>query len=136
LASKGLRLDFRPHKVYFFEFNIKHQNWQYFIWKWKRSQKFVWELPDGIFFWGQKWKVTPVKSIPSVIQKEKSLTWKHLSKIGRTKFSFGLPWIHGRRQSDGFFFFRKNRPNSSRKSIIFFLEITKSVLYINFVHRK
>jgi hypothetical protein len=73
-----------------------------FSWKWKRSQKFVWELPDGICFWGQKWRLTSVRPIPSVIRKEKSLTWKHLSKIGRTKFSYGQPWNHG---SDGNFFF-------------------------------
>jgi hypothetical protein len=49
----------------------------------------------------------------------------------------------GRRQSDGKIFFVQisfssiKSPNSSRKSKKkFFLEITKSVLYINFVHRK
>jgi hypothetical protein len=49
----------------------------------------------------------------------------------------------GRRQSDGHFFFVQigfysiKSPNSSRKSIKnIFLEITKSVLYINFIHRK
>jgi hypothetical protein len=39
-----------------------------------------------IFFWGQKWKLTPVRPIHLAIQKEKSLTWKHLSKIGRQNF--------------------------------------------------
>jgi hypothetical protein len=64
-----------------------------------------------------------VRPIPSVFQKEKSLTWKHLSKIGRTKFSFAQPWNHDRRQSDGMFFFVKisfspiKSPNSTRKSI-------------------
>jgi hypothetical protein len=50
-------------------------------------------------------KITPVRPIPSVIQKEKCLTWKDLSKIGRTKFSFGQLLIHGRVTD---FFFRKN----------------------------
>jgi hypothetical protein len=87
-----------------------------FPWKWKKSQKILWQLPDGICFWGQKWKLTPFRPIPSVIQKQKSLTWKHLSKIVRSKFSFGQPWIHGRRQRDGFFFFRKNRFFFDKKS--------------------
>jgi hypothetical protein len=49
----------------------------------------------------------------------------------------------GRRQSDGIFFFVKTgyssikSPNSSRKpKKNFFLEITKSILHINSVHRK
>jgi hypothetical protein len=94
LGSKGFRLDVRPHKVYFFElsitFSIKSSPnikiGKYFTRKWKRSQKFLWQLPDGICFWGQKSKLTPVRPIPSVIQKDKSLTWKHLSEIGRTNF--------------------------------------------------
>jgi hypothetical protein len=89
-------LDLRPHKVYFFELSIKFYiksstKTLKLTWKWKRNQKFIWELHDGIYFWGQKWKLRPVRPIPSVFQKEKFPTWKHLSKIGRTKFSFGQP---------------------------------------------
>jgi hypothetical protein len=79
--------------------------------------------PTEFVFWGQKWKITSVRLIPSVSQKVKSLTWKHPSKIRRTKFSFVHPWNHGTRQSDGFFFFvfigfsSIKSPNSFRKSI-------------------
>jgi hypothetical protein len=122
---------------------------KFFTWKWKRSRKFLWQLPDRICFWGQKWKLTPVRPMHSVIRKEKSLTWKHLSKIGRTKFSYGQPWNHGRRHSDGNFFFVKfgfspiKSPNSSRKSIKkkfkslnqYFI-LTSFIRSNNFVHRK
>jgi hypothetical protein len=64
-------------------------------------------------------------------------------RSGEPNFSGQTATADGRRQSDGNFFFVQigfssiKSPNSSRKSIkIFFLEITKSVLYINFVHRK
>jgi hypothetical protein len=43
---------------------------QNFTWKWSRSQKFVWQLPDGICSRGQKWKITSVRSNSSVIQKD------------------------------------------------------------------
>jgi hypothetical protein len=55
----------------------------------------------------------------------------------------GEPNFSGQTAGDGNFFFVQigfswiKSPNSSRKSIKnFFLEITKSVLHINFVHRK
>jgi hypothetical protein len=78
-----------------------------------------------------KMKITPVRPIPSVIRKEKSLTRKHLSKIGWTKLSYGQPWNHGRRRRQRrrqtaerrkcFFvktgFSSIKSPNSSRKSI-------------------
>jgi hypothetical protein len=50
---------------------------QYFMWNWKKKHKFVW-LPDRICFPVQKWKLT-------VIQKEKSVPRKDLSKSWRTK---------------------------------------------------
>jgi hypothetical protein len=92
------------------------------------SQNFLWQLPDGIYFWGQKSNITPVRPIPSLIRKQKSLTWKHLSRIGRTKFSYVQPWNHGRRQSDGNFFFRKNRFFSDKKSL-FVLKIDKKKIW-------
>jgi hypothetical protein len=55
----------------------------------------------------------------------------------------GEPNFSGQTVGDGIFFFVQigfssiKSPNSSRKSIKkIFLEIMKSVLYINFVHRK
>jgi hypothetical protein len=77
-------------------------------------------------FWGQKRKLTPVRPIPSVIQKEKSLTWKHLSKSGRTKVFILTAMKRARRQSDGNFVLVKigfssiKSPNSFRKSKFFF----------------
>jgi hypothetical protein len=59
----------------------------------------------GICFWGQNWKLTPVRPILSVIQNELESIFQ---KAGGQNFSFGQPWNHGRRQSDGFFF-RKNQ---------------------------
>jgi hypothetical protein len=52
-----------------------------------RIKKNVWRIRKKMFL-RSKMKLTPVRPIPSVIWKQKSLTWKHLSKIGRTKFSF------------------------------------------------
>jgi hypothetical protein len=54
--------------------------------------------PTEFVFGVKNGKKTPARPIHLVIQKEKTLTWKHLSKIGWTKFSFGLPWNRGRRQ--------------------------------------
>jgi hypothetical protein len=109
-GPKGFWLDFRPHKVYFFELNIK-----FYIKSSTKTLKLVnisresekgaknsyGTYPTEFVFWCQKWQITSIRQIPSVFQKEKSLTWKHSSKIRRTKFSFGQPWNHGRRQGDG-----------------------------------
>jgi hypothetical protein len=38
-----------------------------------------------------KMKTSPVRSIPSVIQKDKFITQKNLLKSGRTKFLSGQP---------------------------------------------
>jgi hypothetical protein len=117
---------FRSHKVYFFELSIKfyikssHKTKKlvFFTCQWKRSEKIVWELPDGICFWDHKWKLIPVRPISSVLQKEKSLTWKHFSKFVRTKFSFGQPWNRARRQTAERrkLFFRKSRFLFDKKS--------------------
>jgi hypothetical protein len=146
LGSHDYLLHFRTHKVYFFELNIKFYiksspktlklvNFSHGSEKRAKNSEFVPEVKNT--------KITRVRPIPSVIQKEKCRTWKDLAKIGQTKFSFGQPWIHGRRQSDALFFFVKTcfspikSSNSSRKSInFFFLEITKSILHINFVHKE
>jgi hypothetical protein len=78
-----------------------------------------------------KVKINPIRQIPSVIQKESSLTWKDLSKSGRTKC---IIWNHGRAME--FFivkigFYPIKCHNSFRKSLkLFFLEITKSIQYL------
>jgi hypothetical protein len=126
LGFKGFRLGFRPHEVYFFELSIK-----FYIKSSPKTLKLVYisreseygaknsygRYPTEFVFWGQKWKITSVRPISSFIQKEKSLTWKYPSKIRRTKFSFGLPWNHGRRTVEWrTFFFRKNRFIFDKKS--------------------
>jgi hypothetical protein len=149
LGSHDSRLHFRPHKVYFFELNITSNQAQtlklvdFSHGSEKEAKNSYGSYPTEFVPEVKNTKITPVRPIPSVIQKEKCLTWKDLSKIGRTKFLFGQPWVHGRRQIDGIFFFVKTcfspikSSNSSRKSIKkIFLEITKSILHINFVHRK
>jgi hypothetical protein len=101
---------------------------QYFMWRRKRSQKFVWELPDGISFWGQKSKLNPARPMLSNPKGEVS----NLKASFKNQADKIFIW-----QSDGIFFSRKNRfspiksHNSSKK-----LDITKSVLYIEFFHRK
>jgi hypothetical protein len=55
----------------------------------KKEQKIHMAATRRNFFWGQKWKLNPLRPIPSVIQKEKSLTWQYLSKSGWQNFSFG-----------------------------------------------
>jgi hypothetical protein len=83
------------------------------------------------FFWGQKWKLTPVRPIPSVIRKEKSLTWKHLSKIGRTIFIWTA--MKSRQTAEWrTFFFRKNLFFVQKINKKNFLGITKSILHINY----
>jgi hypothetical protein len=101
------------------------------MWKWKRSKKFVWELPDGICFWGQKWKLTPVRPIPSVIQKEKSLICI-FQKSGGQIFHLDSHEI----TADGKSVFLRYEVLIRKKSINFFLAITKSVLYITFIESK
>jgi hypothetical protein len=86
---------------------------QYFTWKWKSSQKFVLQLPGGICFWSQNWNLTPVRPIPSVIQKEKFFTWKDLSKGGRSKFFTRTALTAKQRK----YFFRKHRPENRKKKI-------------------
>jgi hypothetical protein len=66
------------------------QCWSIFHVKVKKEPKICGSYPTDFVFWGHKWKITPVRPIPTVIQKDRSLTWKYLSKIGRTKFSFGV----------------------------------------------
>jgi hypothetical protein len=51
-------------------------------------------------------KISMKNALKSLL-KNVVLSRKHLSKIGRTKFSFGQPCNRGRRQSDGNFFFLK-----------------------------
>jgi hypothetical protein len=41
----------------------------------------VWQLLDGFCYRGQKWKLNPVRPIPSVIQKEKCISWKLADEI-------------------------------------------------------
>jgi hypothetical protein len=84
---------------------INPNDGKFFTWKWKRSQKFLWQLPDGICFWDQKWKLTPVRPIPSVIRKEKFFT-----ADGRATDFFFVKTVFSKIKS----------PNSSRQSIIFF----------------
>jgi hypothetical protein len=81
----------------------------------KRSQKFVWKLPDGICSRSPKINRIDWGQNHSLIQEEKSLSWTGRVEVGSQTF-------RGRRQVTEFFF-RTNRfssikrPNSSRKSI-------------------
>jgi hypothetical protein len=110
LGSKGFQLDFRLHKVYFFwaQHKILHQIkpknikiGQYFTRKWKISQKFVWELPDGICSWSPKINRIDWGPNQSLIQKEKSLSWMERVEVGSQTF-------RGRRQVTEIFFSYKS----------------------------
>jgi hypothetical protein len=116
LGSHDSRLHFRPHKVYFFELSIK-----FYIKsspKWKRSQKFVWKLPDRICSRSPKINKIDWGPNQSLIQKDKSLSWTERVEVDSQTF-------RGRRQTagDGILSFVQigfssiKSHNSSRKSI-------------------
>jgi hypothetical protein len=62
LGSHDSQLHFRPHKVYFFELSIKFyiksspKTLKLVNFNMERSQKFFWQLPEGICSRGQKYK--------------------------------------------------------------------------------
>jgi hypothetical protein len=99
-----------------------------FTWKWKKSRKFVWQLPDGIFFRGQICKLTTreVSNLNVIFKK-----WA--DKI----FHLDSHKIMTDGRATDFFLFVKigfspiPGPDSSKKWIKKnCLKITKSILYI------
>jgi hypothetical protein len=71
---KGFRLDFRPYNVYFLSSHGSEMEPRI-----RMATEFISEVKNET-------KNETTKPIPSVIQKEKSLTCKDLSKSGRIKF--------------------------------------------------
>jgi hypothetical protein len=147
LGFKGFQLDLIPHKVYFFELSIKFD-----IKSTPKTLKLVNISRESEKGAKNSYGSYPTEFVPEV-QKlgTKSVTnpKAKVSKLngkGRSgEPNFSGQTADGTRQTagDGIFFFVQigfssiKSPNSSRKSIKnLFLEITKSVLYINFVHRK
>jgi hypothetical protein len=96
-----------------------------------RGPKSVWSSDYWNILLGSKRQKKPSESKHRICSSgiRSRVSYGHL-------WSFWQPWNHGRRQSDGIFFFVKigfspiKSHNSSKKSI------RKSVLYINFDHRK
>jgi hypothetical protein len=144
LSSSGFRLDFRPHKVYFFELRIK-----FYIKSSLKTLKLVnfshgsekgaknsyGSYPTEFVSEVKNTKITLVRSIPSVIQKD------HLKGFFKNRADKILIWtaMNLRQTADGRVtdsFFRKNlfflikSPNSLRKSINFFFWKSRNEYFI------